>query len=206
MQPGDDQEGSKAMSVAVHEAELLNPRDQLRRMWEELDPPRGGRAEIVEGTLIVVPPPANSHNSVADLLHELLVFAKPTDWGVYQTQGVQIGSTGDIYIPDLLVYPRDQLPARGFVAPAEHAQLVVEITSPSNADHDRKTKLWGYAHAPVPLYLLVDPHAADGPHVTLHSRPENGAYQTIVRRPFGEVVEVPEPFDLKIDTARFRIG
>lgn len=194
------------MSVAVHdehETELLDPHAQVRALWEELDAPPGCRAEILEATVGVAPPPANIHNSAADLLHELLVLAKKPGWGIYQTQAIEIASTGDVYIPDLLVYPRDKTPAEGYTVAAEHALLVVEITSPANADHDRKRKLWGYAHGPVPIYLLVDPHAADGPHVTLHFRPEAGEYQNTSRVPYGESITLPEPFDLKIDTGQF---
>jgi Uma2 family endonuclease len=127
----------------------------------------------------------------------------PDDWEIFQTQAVEIGSTGDIYIPDLVVYRPQNLPSEGITASPEQALLVVEITSPSNADHDRTRKLWGYAHAPVPLYLLIDPHAKDGPHVTLYSTPESGAYQDMKRVPYGGAITLPEPFDLKIDTGQF---
>jgi Uma2 family endonuclease len=192
------------MSVAAYETELLDhPHAQLQAIWEELDAPLGCRAEILEGTIVVAPPPANIHNTVAAALNRLLVRSIPDHWDVHQTQALQIGSTGDIYIPDLLVFPREDIPDSGTTAPAEHALLVVEITSPSNADHDRKQKLWGYAHGPVPLYLLVDRHAKDGPHVTLYSRPESGEYQNTGRVPYGETITLPEPFDLKIDTGLF---
>lgn len=194
------------MSVAVHdehETELLDLHAQLRTAWEELDVREGWRAEIVKGTIVVTPSPANIHNSVAAILTEQLVHAKPAECLVHQTQAIELASTGDLYIPDLLVYPREKTPEDGNTVPAEHALLVVGITSPSNADQDRKRKLWGYAHGPVPLYLLVDPHASDGPHVTLYSTPDAGVYQNSTRVRYGEVITLPEPFDLKIDTGRF---
>ena len=191
------------MSVAMNETELLDPHAQVQALWEELDVPPGCRAEILEGTVVVAPSPAINHNRVAAVLNRVLMRSIPDDWEVYQTQAVTVGSTGDRYIPDLLVYPVGRLPDEGLVLPTEHALLIVEITSPSNADHDRKRKLWGYAHGPVPLYLLIDPHAPDGPHVTLYSRPESGAYQNITRVPYGETVTLPEPFELKIDTGLF---
>lgn len=195
------------MSVAaVYETELLDPHAQLRAYWDDLDVPHGWRAEILKGTVVVTPPPVNIHNSIADLLQEQLVLAKKPDWGVHQTQAIEVEPTGDLYIPDLLVYPREELPADGYTAPAGHALLVVEITSPSNADHDRKRKLWGYAHGRVPLYLLVDRIDPEGPHVTLYSLPENGIYQSSTRVPFGEPLTLPEPFNLKIDTGRFPRG
>ena len=194
------------MSVAVHdehETELLDPHAQLQAVWEELNIPEGWRAEILEGTIVVSPSPANIHNSVAAMLTELLVLAKPLDCAVHQTQAIELASTGDLYIPDLLVYPREKMPADGYTGPAEHALLVVEITSPSNANHDRKRKLWGYAHGPVPLYLLVDRLDPDGPHVMLYAKPENGVYQSMTRVPYGEAITLPEPFDLKINTGEF---
>lgn len=194
------------MSVAVHdehETELLDQHAQLKASWEELDLPNGWRAEILEGAIVVAPPPANIHNVASSRLTRVLARMIPDDWEIFHTQAVEIGMTGDIYMPDLMIYPAETLPSEGYTAPPEHALLVIEITSPSNANHDRKRKLWGYAHGPVPLYLLVDPHAKDGPHVTLYSRPDAGEYQNVARVPYGETITLPEPFDLKIDTGQF---
>ena len=194
------------MSVAVHdehETELLDLRAQLRTAWEELDVREGWRAEIVKGTIVVTPPPVIIHNRAASRLIRILARAIPDEWEIYPEVGVQIGSTGDLYIPDLTVCPPGIESAEDKVMLAEHALLVVEITSPSNADQDRKRKLWGYAHGPVPLYLLVDPHASDGPHVTLYSTPDAGVYQNSTRVRYGEVITLPEPFDLKLDTGQF---
>ncbi|WP_412077248.1 Uma2 family endonuclease [Streptomyces xanthophaeus] len=55
---------------------------------------------------------------------------------------------------------------------AAEALLVVEITSKSNAEDDRKKKLWAYAHAPVPVYLLIDRFDEHGPTATLFTGPE----------------------------------
>jgi Uma2 family endonuclease len=205
MNAGDDRERSGAMSVATHVTELLDPRDQLRAFWEELDIPHGWRAEILEGTIVVSPAPANRHNLVASMLHEqfILHFHNQHSWRVFQTQAVELRATGDVYIPDLVVYPQEKHPIDGVVTPAEHALLVVEITSPSNAEHDRKRKVWGYAHGPVPLYLLVDPHASDGPQVMLYSRPKDGTYQTVEQVSYGEEIRLPAPFDLTVDTSIF---
>jgi len=61
------------MSVAVHETHLLDPRAQVQAVWEELDAPLGFRAEILEGTVVVAPPPANIRNTVAAVLSRLLI-------------------------------------------------------------------------------------------------------------------------------------
>lgn len=81
--------------------------------------------------------------------------------------------------------------------------MAVEITSSGNARHDRTKKLWAYAHAPVPLYLLIDRFDEHGPTVTLFSEPVNGAYQVSVRTSFGKRVTLPEPFDVELATEGF---
>jgi Uma2 family endonuclease len=206
MDAGRDQERSGDMSVAVHdehETELLDPHAQLQTVWEDLDVPEGWRAEILKGTIVVTPPPAFMHNRAASRLIRIFARTIPEEWEIYPEMGVLLASTGDLYIPDLTICPPGIEPVEDKVILAEHALLVVEITSPSNADNDRKRKLWGYAHGPVPLYLLVDPHAKDGPHVTLYFTPEAGRYQNSTRVRYGEVMTLPEPFDLKIDTGQF---
>lgn len=62
---------------------------------------------------------------------------------------------------------------------------------------------WGYAHAPVPLYLLVDAWDETGPSVTLYEQPGNGRYNHATTVDFGEKIRLPELFDLEIDTSRF---
>ena len=79
----------------------------------------------------------------------------------------------------------------------------MEITSRGNAETDRKTKRWSYAHAGVPQYLLIDRFDEDGPAVTLFSNPVDGHYQHVTRIPFGEKISLPAPFDLDLDTDGF---
>jgi Uma2 family endonuclease len=176
---------------------------QLRTFWEDLDLPHGWRAEIIEESVFLTPPAANIHNSVAALLHEQLVLAKQDECAVHQMQAIEFTPTGDVYIPDLLVYPREKTPPDGNTVPADHALLVVEITSKPTASRDRERKMSGYADGAIPLYLLVDPLDPHGPHVTLYSKPEGGAYQSMMWMAYGEVITLPEPFDLKIDTGEF---
>jgi Uma2 family endonuclease len=81
--------------------------------------------------------------------------------------------------------------------------MAVEITSRSTARQGRTKKLWGYAHAPVPLYLLIDRFDQPGPTVTHFSEPVDGAYGQSVRTPFGKPVELPEPFGISLGTEGF---
>lgn len=179
--------------------------EQMVDAWRELDVPEGWRAEIMEEQIVMTPPPGTAHNLIADLLNKALVRAIPDDWGLYQTLGVSVSLRNALFIPDFVVIPRELL-SRGddsMPIPAESALLVVEITFKGNADRDRKNKLWGYAHAEVPLYLLIDRFAEGGPSVELFSGPANGVYQESHRVPFGEKITLPAPFEMVLNTGEF---
>lgn len=179
--------------------------DELLYQWQELDVPEGWRAEIVEERIVMSPPPGHGHNQIADLVHRDLVPVIPRSWAIFQTAGVSVPLRNSLFIPDLVVVPRAQVPADDDPAPltAEKALLVVEITSRSNAETDRKTKLWTYAHAAIPLYLLIDRFAEGGPTVELFSDPESGVYQESHRVPFGKEITLPEPVEMTLDTGEF---
>jgi len=137
-----------------------------------------------------------------DLVHKVLARTRD-DWGIYQNRGVRIPGLARLYIPDLLVMPLDAPREENGVVLAEHTLLAVEITSPDNADYDRRTKLTAYARGQVPVYLLIDGHAAEGARCIVYSDPAKGEYRNTTIKPFGERVDLPRPIDLELDTSRF---
>ncbi|MDX6328692.1 MAG: hypothetical protein QOI83_1075 [Streptomycetaceae bacterium] len=180
--------------------------DELVRIWEETDGPEGWKVEVIEGIVTMAPPPANDHNFTASALHRLLYTVIPDDWDVYQTQGVSIPGRKGLYIPDLAVIPKTALKAPNNRVPAGEARLVVEVTSKGNAAQDRVAKLRGYAHAGVPLYLLLDAWHSSSPTASLYGQPEAGTYRLLATVVYGEEIRLPEPFELAIDTALFPIS
>ncbi|GAA3756506.1 Uma2 family endonuclease [Spinactinospora alkalitolerans] len=194
------------MSIAAIEND--SSWDVLLRAWEELGVPDGWRAEIIGEGITLVPPPKGGHNEIVACIQDQLHEVKARGGvglprcGIYNNTDVRIPLLGQLYIPDLVILPRP-LTKRGEEHSAEDALIVVEVTSKRNADTDRKAKRWGYAHGPVPLYLLADRWDEEGPTVTLFSEPEGGTYRTIKRVPFGEAVTVPEPFGFELDTSEF---
>ncbi|WP_232832112.1 Uma2 family endonuclease [Nocardiopsis sp. FIRDI 009] len=125
-------------------------------------------------------------------------------WGLYQTLGIQVTTSGQVFMPDLVVIPRSALRGRTKPpCPAEKAFLAVEIVSPSSRNNDRTIKLRGYARAGVPLYLLIDAFNEVGPSVTLHEQPANGQYDRTTSVRFGDKIRLPDPFDTEIDTDEF---
>ncbi|MGW4199518.1 Uma2 family endonuclease [Streptomyces sp. NPDC004726] len=178
--------------------------DDLVRIWQETDAPEGCKVEIIEGIVTVSPPPSNAHNRIADRVQRRLYTVLPEEWGIYQTLGAAVPSRDGLYIPDLAVAPEEILEREdGHFIPAAAAELIVEITSKSNASHDRIKKAAGYAQAGVPLYLLIDSWAPGGPTVTLYGEPKNGVYRVLQAGKFGDVIRLPEPFAVDLDTASF---
>ncbi|MFF5017728.1 Uma2 family endonuclease [Streptomyces sp. NPDC001165] len=181
--------------------------DEIVRVWEETDAPEGSKVEIIEGVVTVSPPPSEEHNDTAELLHERLYGALPSDcdWGIYQTLGLTCPETGGLFVPDLCVVPRAAL-RRGTRVHASEAELVVEVTSRSNANHDRIKKAHGYAVAGVPFYLLLDAWQSGRPTATLYGEPQNGTYRVLASVEYGEELTLPAPFKLVLDTGIFPLS
>ncbi|MET7758761.1 Uma2 family endonuclease [Streptomyces sp. NPDC005389] len=180
--------------------------EDLVRRWESMDWPEGCKVEIIEGIITVAPSPASRHNSIASRVHRRLVLGIPEEWGVVQTQAIAVPARRGMFIPDLAVLPLAVLDGPGQYVAADAVELVAEVTSPSNANHDRITKAAAYARAGVPLYLLIDAHAPGGPTVTLYGEPKGDVYRVLRAVPFGEEIHLPAPFDLALETAEFPVS
>ncbi|MFD3486379.1 Uma2 family endonuclease [Streptomyces sp. NPDC058665] len=186
----------------------FRPWEYLLETWRELDVPDGWRAEIDEGQIVLVPPPHRHHNGIVELVQSRLYRGLPDDLGIYQTQGVHIAPLDKLYIPDLVVMPREMINTEESdeegPVDASEALLIVEITSKGNARDDRTKKYRAYARALVSLYLLIDRFDTRGPVVTLFTEPnEDGTYKHSEQVPFGKSIALPEPFGTTLDTAAF---
>jgi Uma2 family endonuclease len=177
--------------------------DDLVRFWEEMEWPEGSKVEIIEGIVTVSPTPANQHNLIAAAVQRRLYSAIPEDWGIFQTLSIAVPSRLGMFIPDLVVVPTGKIDGPGNYIPAAAAELIVEVTSKSNARHDRVSKPAAYAAAGIPLYLLIDRWA--GPTVTLYGEPQGDVYRILQAGKFGDQIVLPEPFDLKLDTSVFPV-
>ncbi|PJE96720.1 restriction endonuclease [Streptomyces carminius] len=184
--------------------------DYAVRLWTAMEWPEGYRAEIVDGVVAVAPPASDTHDLIVDEVRRSLCEAVPEGWAVRRRQAVSVPDRSGIYVPDLLVLPQSEPEpgpdGAGGLVPAERARLVVEVTSPSNARHDRGAKAVGCARAGVPLYLLVDAWAPGGPTVLLYGEPAEGAYRLLRGGRFGEAIPLPEPFGFNLDTSPFPTG
>jgi len=179
--------------------------DDLVRFWEEMDWPEGSKVEIIEGIITVSPAPASRHNVIAARIQRRLYSVIPEDWEIFQTVAIAVPSRLGMLIPDLVVAPVRECAEADSHIPAVLAELVVEVTSKSNARHDRVSKPAAYATAGIPLYLLIDRWAPGGPTATLYGEPKGDVYRVLSAVKFGDPIKLPEPFDVTIDTGEFPV-
>ncbi|POX54206.1 restriction endonuclease [Streptomyces sp. Ru71] len=179
--------------------------DELVRFWEEMEWPEGSKVEIIEGIITVSPAPASRHNVIAARIQRRLYSVIPEDWEIFQTQAIAVPSRLGMLIPDLLVAPVQECADTDTHIPAALAELVVEVTSKSNARHDRVSKPAAYATAGIPLCLLVDRWAPGGPTVTLYGEPKGDVYRVLSAVKFGDPIKLPAPFTVTIDTGEFPV-
>jgi Uma2 family endonuclease len=177
--------------------------DELVQFWEEMEWPEGSKVEIIEGIVTVSPAPASRHSVIAERIQRRLYSVVPDDLGIFQTLAIAVPSRLGMLVPDLVVAPVQECAEADSHIPAALAELVVEVTSKSNARHDRVSKPAAYATAGIPLYLLVDRWAPGGPTATLYGEPKGDVYRVLSAVKFGDPIRLPEPFGLTIDTAEF---
>ncbi|MDL4771481.1 MULTISPECIES: Uma2 family endonuclease [Thermomonosporaceae] len=193
-------------------------RDEL---FEVLRLPHDGtRVEIIGGEIVVSPGPDYAHNAIVQDVQRAMFAAEVLDpsfpWRAVQTQDLNLSDIHDGYIPDLCVLDeetdRQAREAQLKKVLPRHLELVVEVTSPSNAGDDRRpglrrstpTKWNGYARVGIPFYLLVDRQPSLSQTV-LFSDPiiESGEYRHQTTWDFGEAIRLPDPFGFEILTAEW---
>jgi Uma2 family endonuclease len=100
----------------------------LLATWRELDVPEGWRAEIIEGGIVMTPPPGNQHSQIADVVHRQFARNLSERLGVFQRLGVAVPSQKELYAPDICVMAISAL-SEGANAAADQLDLAVEIAS-----------------------------------------------------------------------------
>lgn len=118
-------------------------------------PDDGNRYEVLDGALVVTPPPGPDHQAVvAELLVILHRAARPLGLRVFPAPLAWRIAPGQVPEPDLMVVTPDAIGARAIERPP---LLVVEVLSPTGRDRDLSEKRRVYAQASAPTYWIVDP-------------------------------------------------
>ena len=124
-------------------------------LFDRHDLPELARYEVVDGHLVVTPPPSHRHQMACAQLLVQLSADCPHDWFVAQDFGLRLGDDGRV--PDLAAVRRGAALARGPLPYGPDAfGLVVEVTSPSTRKTDLFAKPGEYAEAGIPLFWRLD--------------------------------------------------
>ena len=122
--------------------------------------PDDGRAyELLEGELIVTPPPSIGHQRISrELEFRLLQHLRATGAGEVLDAPVGVRLSDTVVLePDLLVVLREHASRIGAQVIEGAPDLVVEILSPGSAVRDLGVKRRAYEVGGVTEYWIVDP-------------------------------------------------
>jgi Uma2 family endonuclease len=146
---------STALDYTLYENQHYTYADLLE--WDE-----SLRAEIIDGEVFLMSPPARIHQEISrELFGPLYTFLKGKPCKAYTGPfGVRLFPKDDlsddtVVEPDIVVVcDPSKLDDRGCNGAPD---LVIEIISPSNTQHDRIVKFRKYLAAGVREYWIVDP-------------------------------------------------
>ncbi|MFC4377369.1 Uma2 family endonuclease [Nocardia halotolerans] len=184
-----------------------SPSEVLLDGFHAFETPDGFRAELIEGEIVVTPPPDGSHESaIASLVRQVMKRSK-LETDASGNKGLSIGGgpdkVDDHVIPDAVFVPVGAFAGQGSWMPPDHVLMVAEVTS-YKADRDRGAKRRAYARGNVPLYLLIDQGEQSA---TLFGEPGGSGdlidYRASTRVPFGKSIELPSPFAFTLETNEF---
>ena len=122
-------------------------------------PDDGRRYEVIRGVLYMSPSPRSRHQAVIAFLTARL-YAHNEKRGLGKMYpgpiDVMLGERASPAVPDLVFVAKKRSHTIGERFIDGPPDLVIEVLSPSNPRHDRKTKFEVYAEAGVCEYWIVD--------------------------------------------------
>lgn len=171
-------------------------------------PEDGNRHELIDGALLMSPPPSPAHQDVSFALHKMLdTAARESGAGVRIWEGIGVRiADNHVLVPDLVIATDDMSHASWPLLESVDVRLVVEIVSPGSTVRERTEKPYLYAEAAIPHFWRIetnDYRGRDKPLPVIHSYELVGIaeYGTPRRVGSGERFESDEPVPLAFDPA-----
>ncbi|WP_413808912.1 Uma2 family endonuclease [Streptomyces sp. OE57] len=165
--------------------------------------PETVRLEFIDGKLEVKPVPDGDHDEIIMWVQEQCMQHRP-DLRLYRERGLKTeGYRQGRARPDGTLAPRRHFAGHGEWSDPKGVVMTVEVTSRDGDTNrrDRLDKRDGYASAGIPVYLLID---RDDCTVNVFSEPEDGKYRSLTSRPYGAVIEIPDPVGITLDTGELK--
>jgi Uma2 family endonuclease len=165
-------------------------------------PDDGNRYEILDGNLLVSPPPAVSHVLIQDRLNQLLKAHAPTHLlALASGAGVAVHDGESYFIPDVVVVSAAAASARGLDLEPGDVRLTVEVLSQSTRGIDLLVKRREYAEAGIRSYWIVDADERRLTILTLDPGAKEYREEAVVKA--GNAWAATEPFKVTLDPADF---
>ena len=135
----------------------------LQEFWDLPEPADHSKLELIKGVLYMSLPPDNVHNDASADLHALLhdEIKRCRYSGRIYLPRAAIWVNDDTYLEPDVMYISDELRAGMDPKHWTRADIVVEISSPSTAYYDRRTKADTYRAMGVREMWLVDTEAKE---------------------------------------------
>lgn len=157
-------------------------------------PDDGWRYELVDGSLIVSPPPVTNHQRTVVRLTSVIGGLVPQGFEPVHEVALEIDVSNTL-VPDLVVARSDAFGRRSFT-PAD-LLLAVEVLSPSNARNDLVLKREVYASVGIPNYWILDGRSE--PRITVLSLDAGGRrYDVVHEIGPGQSVTLTQPFPITL--------
>lgn len=185
---------------AVERAKLEVPIGPGRWTFDDLLalPESDWRFEIIDGGLLMTPPPGLYHEGLWLKLRDLIKDAVPADHLVLGSPGIDMDPS--YLIPDVTVVRRDAVRQGRRLAHSSELLLVVEVVSPGSVSTDRFLKPAKYAEAGIPHFWRVEfqPELS----LTAYALPDGATgYTEVGTWTAGQTAPIRAPFHVDIEIA-----
>jgi Uma2 family endonuclease len=175
--------------------DLLNDLDRL----DVLD---GYKAEIIRGSIVMSPWSKGYDELVMDLVCDQLHPFLPDGHRISTSPFLYVFPGSErAYGPDIHAAHRSVWETTTNRLDGEALSFVAELTSLSTRLDDLTDKVETYGKAGVPVYLVLD--MQEGEAIVFGS-PSTQGYELRFKKPFGEKLPIPAPFDCTLHTAGFQ--